>query len=245
MDLAVAVGEGDHRQGPDEAPVTLVQYGDYECPYTRRSTNVVRAIQQRLGDRLRFVFRNFPLTEIHPHALHAALAAEAAGSQGRFWPMHDAIFQHQHSLEDADLIHIAEELVPELARFTSDLEEQRHLARIEEDVEGGIRSGVVGTPTFFINAVRYEGSWDLEQLLAALQAEVGRSLPPMQRGRDVAMQRSRKQVVDVLRKAGFPELAELALEFLPDPVDLEDAVKFLEPHGVTRDVLISRLGGSP
>jgi protein-disulfide isomerase len=173
--LTLAVGDRDHRQGPDRATITLVQYGDYECPYTRRSTNVIRAIQQQLGDQLRFVFRNFPLSEIHPHALHAALAAEAAGSQGQFWPMHDAIFQHQHTLGDADLTRLAEELVPELPRFVADLVEQRHLPRIEEDVEGGARSGVEGTPTFFINGVRYEGSWDLEQLLSALRAAARRS----------------------------------------------------------------------
>jgi protein-disulfide isomerase len=174
-DLAVAVGDRDHRQGPDRATITLVQYGDYECPYTRRSTNVIRAIQQQLGDQLGFVFRNFPLTEIHPHALHAALAAEAAGSQGQFWPMHDAIFHHQHTLGDADLTRLAEELVPQLPRFATDLVEQRHLPRIEEDMEGGVRSGVEGTPTFFINGVRYEGSWDLEQLLSALRAAARRT----------------------------------------------------------------------
>ena len=101
--LAVPVSERDHIQGPDTATVTLVQYGDYECPYTRRSTWVVQAIQQQLGDQLRFVYRNFPLTEIHPHALHTAFAAEAADAQGKFWEMHNYIFHHQHTLEDADL----------------------------------------------------------------------------------------------------------------------------------------------
>src|SRR5207247_3799140 len=105
--LVVPVSERDHSQGPTTAAVTLVQYGDYECPYTRQSTTIVRAIQQQLGDQLRFVFRNFPLTEIHPHALHAALAAEAAAMQGKFWQMHDYIFHHQHTLEDSDLAHFA------------------------------------------------------------------------------------------------------------------------------------------
>src|SRR6516162_6379708 len=146
-DLAVAVGERHHRLGPDRATVTLVQYGDYECPYTRRSTNVIRAIQQQLGDELRFVFRNFPLTEIHPHALHAALAAEAAASQGMFWEMHDYIFHHQHTLADADLEHFAEVVGLDLQQYRRDMQEQRALARIEEDVEGGERSGVQGTPT--------------------------------------------------------------------------------------------------
>jgi protein-disulfide isomerase len=158
--LAVPVSERDHRQGPATAAVTLVQYGDYKCPYTRRSTTVVRAIQQQLGDQLRFVFRNFPLTEIHPHALHAALAAEAAATQGKFWEMHDYIFHHQHTLEDADLAHFAEAVGLDMQQY----------ARIEEDVESGERSGVQGTPTFFINGVLYRGSWEHDALLAALQA---------------------------------------------------------------------------
>lgn len=174
-DLAIAVSERDHRQGADTAAVTLVQYGDYECPYTRRSTNVVRAIQQQLGAQLRFVFRNFPLTDVHPHALHAALAAEAAASQGQFWQMHDSIFHHQHTLGDADLTRLAEELVPDLQQFARDFAEQRPLPHIEEDVDGGVRSGVQGTPTFFINGVMHRGSWELEALLSALQATAHRS----------------------------------------------------------------------
>ena len=168
--LVVPVSERDHRQGPDSAAVTLVQYGDYECPYTRRSTWVVQAIQQQLGDRLRFVYRNFPLTEIHPHALHAAVAAEAAAAQGKFWEMHDYIFHHQHALEDADLAGYAEAVGLDLQQYTRDMAERRALAHVEEDVEGGERSGVQGTPTFFINGILYRGSWEHEALLAALQA---------------------------------------------------------------------------
>jgi protein-disulfide isomerase len=170
ISLAVPVSERDHSQGPATAAVTLVQYGDYECPYTRRSTWVVQAIQQQLGDQLRFVFRNFPLTEIHPHALHAALAAEAAAAQGKFWQMHDYIFHHQHTLEDSDLEQFAEAVSLDMQQFAHAMAEQRALARIEEDVEGGERSGVQGTPTFFINGVLYRGSWEHDALLAALQA---------------------------------------------------------------------------
>ena len=168
--LAVPVSERDHHQGPATAAVTLVQYGDYECPYTRLSTNVVRAIQQQLGEQLRFVFRNFPLTEIHPHALHAALAAEAAAAQGKFWQMHDYIFHHQHTLEDADLEQFAEAVGLDLQQYAHALADQRALTHIEEDVEGGVRSGVQGTPTFFINGALYRGSWEREALLPALQA---------------------------------------------------------------------------
>jgi protein-disulfide isomerase len=147
-----------------------VQYGDYECPYTRRSTWVVQAIQQQLGEQLRFVYRNFPLTEIHPHALHAALAAEAAAAQGKFWEMHDDIFHHQHTLEDADLAEFAEAVGLDLQQYTRDMREQRGLARIEEDVKGGENSDVQGTPTFFINGALYRGSWEQDALLPALQA---------------------------------------------------------------------------
>jgi protein-disulfide isomerase len=170
ISLAVPVSDRDHSQGPATAAVTLVQYGDYECPYTRRSTWVVQALQQELGEQLRFVYRNFPLTEIHPHALHAALAAEAAAAQGKFWEMHDYIFHHQHTLEDSDLEQFAGAVGLDLQQYRRDIADQRALARIEEDVAGGERSGVQGTPTFFINGVLYRGSWELDPLLAALQA---------------------------------------------------------------------------
>ena len=168
-DLAVPVSERDHSQGPARAAITLVQYGDYECPYTRQSTRVIQALQQELGDRLRFVYRNFPLIEIHPHALHAALAAEAADAQGKFWQMHDYLFHHQHTLTDADLAQFAEAIGLERQQYTRDMAEERGFDRIEEDVEGGERSGVQGTPTFFINGILYRGSWEHDALLAVLQ----------------------------------------------------------------------------
>jgi protein-disulfide isomerase len=172
--LGVPVSERDHSQGPATAAVTLVQYGDYECPYTRQSTTIVRAIQQQLGGKLRFVFRNFPLTEIHPHALHAALAAEAAAAQGKFWQMHDYIFHHQHMLEDSDLEQFAEAVGLDMQQFARDMAERPYMSRIEEDLKSGIRSGVRGTPTFFINGILYPGSWEQEALLAALE-EAGAS----------------------------------------------------------------------
>src|SRR5438874_4427719 len=138
--LAMPVSEEDHSQGPVTAPVTLVQYGDYECPYTRQSTTVVRALQAQLGERLRFVFRNFPLVQIHPHALHAAEAAEAAAAQGKFWEMHDYIFHHQHTLEDSDLAQFAVAAGLELQQYARALAEHRSLARIGEHMEGGERS---------------------------------------------------------------------------------------------------------
>ena|SRR6266849_4568574 len=167
--LVVPVNERDHSQGPATAAVTLVQYGDYECPYTRQSTTVVRAIQQQLGDKLRFVFRNFPLTEIHPHALHSAETAEAAAVQGKFWEMHDYIFHHQHTLEDSDLEQFAIAVGLDMQQFARDMAERPYISRIEEDLQSGIRSGVRGTPTFFINGVLYPGSWEQEALLAAIE----------------------------------------------------------------------------
>ncbi len=167
--LTVPVSERDHSQGPADAAITLVQYGDYECPYTRQSTTGVRAIQQQLGDKLRFVYRNFPLVQIHPHALHSAEAAEAADAQGKFWEMHDYIFHHQHTLEDADLRRFAEAVGLNVAQYEQDMAGHGHLARIEADVESGEESGVGGTPTFYINGTRHDGSWEQEVLLSAIE----------------------------------------------------------------------------
>jgi protein-disulfide isomerase len=127
-------------------------------------------MQQELGDQVRFVYRNFPLTEIHPHALHAALAAEAAAAQDKFWEMHDYLFHHQHTLAHADLAQFAEVVGLDRQQYARDMAEQHGLACIEEDMESGERSGVQGTPTFFINGVLYRESWEHDALLAALQA---------------------------------------------------------------------------
>ena len=170
--LAVPVGERDRAQGPVDAPVTLVEYGDYECPYTRRSVAVIRGLRRRLGDDLRFVFRNFPLTQIHPHAQARAEAAEAAGAQGRFWEMFDYLFDHQKMLGD-DLSGAASEVGLDVARFAEDLQQHTHAARVREDYRGGVESGVRGTPTFFINGVRYDGSHDLQSLLGAIEGTRG------------------------------------------------------------------------
>ena len=168
--LAAPVGERDHALGPADAPATLVIYGDYECPYTRRAHQAVRRVRDELGGGVRFVFRNFPLTEIHPHALHAALAAEAADAQGRFWAMHDLLFARQKALEDADLARYAAELGLDAERLGRDVAAGAHLARIEEDVESGERSGVQGTPTLFVNGLLHEEGYDAETLRATLSA---------------------------------------------------------------------------
>jgi protein-disulfide isomerase len=168
--LSVVVGERDHIRGPADAPITLVEYGDFECPFCGMAYPVVRELRRRLGDRLRVVFRYFPLRNEHPHAQHAAEAAEAAAAQGKFWEMHDLLFEHQQALDDADLIRYAAELGLDTDRFRRELTEHRYRDRVQEDLLSGLHSGVRGTPTFFVNGVRHEGRWELEDLLAATAA---------------------------------------------------------------------------
>ncbi|HEY6356786.1 MAG TPA: thioredoxin domain-containing protein [Vicinamibacterales bacterium] len=168
--LTLPVGARDHADGAADAAVTLVEYGDYECPHCGRAYPIVKEVQRRLGGRLRFVFRNFPLAEAHPHAEHAAEAAEGAASQGRFWEMHDALFEHQQALDDRHLVGYAKGLGLDDTRFRDELAAHRHAPRVREDFLSGVRSGVNGTPTFFINGIRYDDSWDLAALLEALEA---------------------------------------------------------------------------
>jgi protein-disulfide isomerase len=165
------VNERDHVAGRDDAPVTLVEYGDYECPHCGRAHPVVKAVQRELEGQLRFVFRNFPLSEAHPHALLAAQSAEAAGAQGRFWEMHDMIFEHQDALEPQDIIGYAESLGLDIARFESELEAGTYVKKVRDDFRSGVKSGVNGTPTFFVNGVRYDGSWSNQKaFINALRA---------------------------------------------------------------------------
>jgi len=168
--LTLTVSQQDHRQGSETAQVTVVEYGDYECPFCGEAYPIVKEIQRRLGDRLRFAFRNFPLTQSHPHAEHAAEAAEAAAGQGKFWQMHDSLFEHQRALDDAHLVHYASALNLNEERFKREMTEHVHTNRVHEDFLSGVRSGVNGTPTFFINGVRHDDSYALETLLAAIEA---------------------------------------------------------------------------
>jgi protein-disulfide isomerase len=168
--LVLPVGERDHVQGPANATATLVEYGDYKCPFCGQAHPIVQAVRARLGRRMRFVFRHFPLTEIHPRALPAAEAAQAAGAQGRFWEMHDLLYENQPALDDPDLLRYAELLGLDLPRFVSEVAEHVHEPRIREDFRSGVRSGVNGTPTFFINGIRHDGAWDVDTLSDALMA---------------------------------------------------------------------------
>jgi protein-disulfide isomerase len=159
----------DHIQGRADAAVTLVEYGDYECPYCGAAYPIVKEVQSRLGEELRFVFRNFPITTSHPHAEQAAEAAEAAAIQGSFWQMHDVLYENQSRLRDQDLRDYAETLGLDVERLDRELTEHVHAARVREDFMSGVRSGVNGTPTFYINGVRHDDSYAIETLLAALE----------------------------------------------------------------------------
>ena len=161
--------ERDHIQGAADAPVTLVEYGDYECPYCGAAYPIIKQVQARMGARLRFVFRNFPITTSHPHAEQAAEAAEAAATQGRFWEMHDLLYENQKHLREEDLRGYAQKLELDVDVFDRELAEDVHAARVHEDFMSGVRSGVNGTPTFYIAGVRYDDSYDLETLFAALE----------------------------------------------------------------------------
>ena len=172
--LTVPVSEDrDHIQGPAGAAVTLVQYGDYECPYCGEAYPIVKEVRARMGERLRFVFRNFPITTAHPHAERAAEAAEASAAQGRFWEMHDLLYENQRRLRDEDLHAYAEQLGLDVELFDKEMAEHVHAELVHEDFMSGVRSGVNGTPTFYINGLRHDDSYDLETLLQALERAAG------------------------------------------------------------------------
>ncbi|AXY76856.1 DsbA family protein [Paraflavitalea soli] len=168
--LKPAVNSNDHIDGDINSPLELVEYGDYECPYCGRAYPIIKGIQEKLGPRLKFVFRNFPLSKVHPHAFTAAVAAEAAGQQGKFWEMHDIIFEHQRSLDDASIIRYAESIGLDMKRFEHDIQQKIHIDKVHNDFESGMRSGVNRTPSFFINGKKYEGEWEGEALLQHLKS---------------------------------------------------------------------------
>src|ERR671919_100938 len=173
--LTLPVSNRDHAQGPERAPVTLVEYGDYECPYCGQAYPMIKSIQERFGYKLRFVFRNFPITQVHPHAQHAAEAAESAGSQNEFWKMHDYLYEHQQQLADKHLRQYASALGMDVERFDDEMARHIHANRVREDFMSGVRSGVNGTPTFYINGIRHDDSWDGKMLLAAIKDSLANS----------------------------------------------------------------------
>jgi formate-nitrite transporter family protein len=169
-DLAVPVNEHDHVRGRAGAAVTLVEYGDFQCPYCARAYPVVRELERRFPEDLRVVFRHNPRSFDHPRAPFAAEAAEAAAEQGKFWEMHDLLFEHQNALEDLDLVAYAKRLDLDLNRFTADLRSRKHTKRVHADELSGVQSKVIATPTFFINGSHFRDTPDLQTLSAAIEA---------------------------------------------------------------------------
>jgi protein-disulfide isomerase len=169
--LTMPVDPGrDHIQGPENAPVTLVEYGDFQCPHCEEAYPIVKSIQKQMGSTLRFVFRHFPITDSHPDAAHAAEASEAAAAQGKFWEMHAMLFEHQDDLGRRALHAYAQEIELDVKRFDDEMKAHVYAERVREDVSAGARSGVNGTPTFFINGERYDMPWDEEAwFIRALQ----------------------------------------------------------------------------
>jgi protein-disulfide isomerase len=175
--LSEPVSERDHVMGSADARVTLVEYGDFECPYCGALHPVIQAARKAFGRNLRFVFRHFPLRSSHPHALAAAKAAEAAGAQGRFWEMHDRLYQRQSQLEDEDLLQHARHLGLDMAGFERELAAHTHEVRIREDLASAARSGASGTPSLFINGELYQGSLDRDEVFGALASAAVAAIP--------------------------------------------------------------------
>jgi protein-disulfide isomerase len=167
--------EKDHYQGEIKSPLELLEYGDYQCPYCGRAYPIIKQVQSRLGKDLRFVFRNFPLTDAHPQAYTAALAAEAAGRQNAFWKMHDLLYENQEKMSGQRFFNeLATSLGLDIAKFEADLQDPAIAKKVDEDFESGVRSGVSGTPGFFINGLRYDDDWDEESLVHRLNKTMAR-----------------------------------------------------------------------
>ncbi|CAG9172001.1 DsbA family protein [Cupriavidus pampae] len=172
--LTIPVSAADHLQGNADAPLVLVEYGDFECPFCGRMYPIIQQLQRELGDRLAVVYRHFPLVDMHPHAGAAAMVSEAAAQAGKFWPMHDRLFESQGALEDDDLVRYGRELgVPEALVQRAFDGDKDFVAKIEADFKGGVRSGVNGTPSLFLNGTRYDGEPDFAPLLKTLERMLG------------------------------------------------------------------------
>jgi protein-disulfide isomerase len=172
MALRPPASERDHIQGNKNALIELVEYGDYQCPYCGKAYPIIKTLQQRFGKDLKFVFRNFPLSKIHPHAKLAAIAAEAADRQGKFWEMHDLLFENQESLFPSTLTAYAQKTGLDLIHFEEDLQSPDLALKVESDFESGMRSGVNGTPGLFINGEKYNDSWELEYFSAYIKNKI-------------------------------------------------------------------------
>lgn len=163
--------DDDHVRGGADAEITLVEFGDYECPGCGEAYGIIRRIESEMGDSLRFVFRQFPYSRLHPHAEQAAQAAESAGGQSKFWEMHDTLFQNQQALEFDDLVRYAGQLSLDLELFKEDLKSEKYLDRVRTDFKSGVQNGVFGTPTVFINGIRHNDGVDYDTLMAAINRQ--------------------------------------------------------------------------
>jgi len=172
FELAVPVNTMDHHLGAAHGPVTMVEYGDFECPNCKQAAPALKLLLQRYAGRVRLVWRHFPLEEVHPHALSAALAAEVAAAQGKFWPMHDLLFDNQQHLKLPQLRRYAERLELDLARYDADMADTVYLQRVREDIEGATRSGVRATPTFFLNSVIADVSGGMQRLFEGVETNL-------------------------------------------------------------------------
>lgn len=173
--LKVLVNDNDHIQGVEFAKVTLLEYGDYQCPYCGSAYPIVKRLQEHFGKDLRFVFRNFPLAQAHEHAVSAALAAEAAGLQGKFWQMHDLLYEHQSRLNTSDILGYGRVLKLDMTKFREDAASPKLLERVKSDFVSGEDSGVEGTPSFYINSQKYRGSYEYSALKESIEGLIGSS----------------------------------------------------------------------
>jgi protein-disulfide isomerase len=168
----VKVTSADHVQGPANAPIVLVEYGDFQCPYCGQAYYIVKNLQKQLGDKLQFIFRNFPLEDLHPRALHAAIAAETAAIDGKFWEMHDILFENQRHLDDRSLVEYAQKIGLDPAKFEKDFGNEAVQEKVSDDVESGAKAGVEGTPYFFVNGILFEGNWTNNDFLEYLKSVI-------------------------------------------------------------------------
>jgi protein-disulfide isomerase len=169
FELSLPVGAADHILGPSQAAVTVVEYGDFECPNCKQAAPAVKLLLTRFAGRVRFAYRHFPLEGVHPHALHAALAAEAAGAQGKFWPMHDLLFENQAHLKLPQLRRYAERLELDLARYDAEMASDLYLQRVRSHIASGEESGVRGTPGFFVDGIIQDVSFGMHRLFDAVE----------------------------------------------------------------------------
>ncbi len=169
-ELSIAPSSEDHIQGSLDAPIVLVEYGDYQCPYCGQAFPIVKQLQEDFGDNMAYIFRHFPLAQMHEHALHAAEAAELASDEGKFWEMHDMIYENQHSIDDISLTTMAKSLGMDEKKFMINLATDSKKDEVQADFMSGVESGVNGTPSFYINGKKYEGSWDYHEFSKVLKS---------------------------------------------------------------------------